>query len=97
MIKKVVKFLLLFFVICLSILFGSAFSSVFGPVLALVLMIGYNFFEGADHFFGIFLAFMGGMAMDIYSSVHFLGLYAVSACFLSIVMKLLIDRYVRVF
>ncbi|MDD4409958.1 MAG: hypothetical protein PHW52_04905 [Candidatus Pacebacteria bacterium] len=99
MIRDILKFLLFFIVFLLLTFFDSSFSNGFslGMMPILLIIAVYNFFEKSSYFFGIFIAFIGGIMIDIYPSPYFFGLYALSFSFLSICIKLLVDRYVRVF
>jgi rod shape-determining protein MreD len=99
MIKDIFKFLLFFFLFLFLVFFNSSIFYVFpwGILPIMLIVIVYNAFEKPNYFFGIMLAFMGGILIDIYSSGYIFGLYSICLSFLAISLKLLINKYVRVF
>lgn len=95
MIKEIVKTLVLFIIMYYVFLFEMSFLpffTFFNFLIPLVVLI--NVFEEPCGRIGLFSAFFLGLMLDIYSA-HFIGLMAVVFLLLSLLLKLILSRYVR--
>jgi len=95
MIKEILKTLVLLIVMyCLFLLEMSflPFFTFFSFLMPFVVLI--NIFEDPSGRIGLFSAFFFGLLWDIYSS-HYIGLMALSFLIISLLLKLILSRYVR--
>lgn len=99
MIKEIFKFLLFAVIFFLLIFWQSSLFYFWGwGFLPLVLIVAWlSFSEKPNSSFSIYVAFMAGFLLDIYSSVYFFGFYALVFSMVAIILKLIVYRYVKVF
>lgn len=69
----------------------------FIPNLVILLIAIFGLLEKTESIFsrGIFLAFIGGFFLDLYSS-HFFGFYTLISVFMVVAIKIILKRYVRI-
>lgn len=95
MIKEIFKTLLLVFIMYYAFLFEMSFLPFFTFFSFLILfVILVNVLEEPNGRIGLFSAFFLGLMMDIYSA-HYIGLMAISFLLMSLLLKLILSRYVR--
>lgn len=95
MIKQIIKILILSLAIYFWFIFESSyfpFLTFFSFLLSFIILI--NLFEDPHGRIGLFSAFLAGLLMDIYSS-HYIGLFAISFLFFSLLLKFILSKYVR--
>jgi rod shape-determining protein MreD len=95
MIKEIIKTFILFLIIYLWFILESSylpFLTFLSFLLIFVILI--NIFEEPQGRIGLFSAFLTGLLMDIYSS-HYIGLFAISFFILSLLLKFILSKYVR--
>jgi rod shape-determining protein MreD len=96
MIKEILKTLFLlagmYYLFLLEMSFFPFFTS-FSFLILLVVLV--NILEEPQGRVGLFSAFFLGLMMDIYSA-HFIGLMAISFLLVSLLLKIILSRYVRV-
>jgi len=96
MIKETLKTLFLIVVMYYFFIFEMSFLPFFTFFSFLILFVVLiNVFEDPCGRIGLFSAFFLGLMMDIYST-HYIGLMAISFLLLSLLLKLILSRYVRV-
>lgn len=98
MIKQIIKFLIIaVFLYLLIVLQSSVFPlSYLSFVLGFLFVLVFNLIEPSVNWTGIIIALWAGILIDIYSSTFFFGFYAIILMALSIVIKVIISRYVRI-
>lgn len=97
MFKKIlISIIILYFLVLLQASFFVHFAiwGVF-PDLVLILIIIWNVFEKPKNYLGLYIAFIGGFFLDIFSS-SFIGYNILILMVLIILIKLIFRRYVRV-
>jgi len=95
MIKLILKTLVLLAVVYYLFLFEISFLPFFSSFSFLMLFVVLiNTFEEPSGRIGLFSAFFFGLLWDIYSS-HYIGLMALSFLILSLLLKFILSRYVR--
>jgi len=94
------KFLILTFILYILVLLRTSFlvhfnikGFVFNLILITIIFI--NFFEERNKLSGIYLAFLGGFFLDIFSE-KFFGFYILISIAISIFIKLILKKYVRI-
>ena len=99
MIREILRFVLFVTIFLSAIFFSTVFKneSIWVLISATILLFIYNFLEKPNHSLGIIMAFAGGLFIDVYLSSYFLGLFALIFAFLAIIVKLLVNKYVKIF
>jgi rod shape-determining protein MreD len=99
MIREIIKYIIsgMLFLFCIFWQAGIPEFMSLGPLPILIMVLVYNFFEKPDKVLGILIAFTGGFLIDVYLSPHPLGIYALILSLSAAIVKLLVDKYVRVF
>ena len=98
MIKQIIKFLVIaIFLYVLIVLQSSIFPLHYlSFILGFLFILGFNLFESSSRINGVIISLWAGLLIDIYSSVFFFGFYAILFMALSILLKLIVSRYVRI-
>jgi rod shape-determining protein MreD len=95
MIKETLKIVALLIVIYYLFLFEMSFLPFFTFFsFSILLIFLINIFENPKGRMGLFSAFFLGLMMDLYSA-HYIGLMALGFLILSLLLKLILSRYVR--
>lgn len=96
MINKIVKILLIilfwFFLTILQTSFISIFTD-FNLVVALILII--NLIEDPESNFGLLSAFLGGLCLDLNSTLPF-GVFTISLILFSIIAKFILSKFLKI-
>jgi rod shape-determining protein MreD len=96
MINKIIKSLIMFFVLYYLLIFEMSFFTFFTFLsFSIILVFLINIIEEPKERLGIFLSFFLGLIIDIYSS-NYLGTAAISFLIISLVLKFILFRYVRI-
>ncbi|MDD2731732.1 MAG: hypothetical protein PHI53_00890 [Candidatus Pacebacteria bacterium] len=95
---KGLSFILLFYLLALLETTFLVFFNIFGVTLNLILIIVmlWNIFESSKSFFGLYLAFIGGFFLDVFSSSSFFSYNILLFLIISFVIKMVIKDYVRI-
>lgn len=65
------------------------------PNFVLLFIIIWNLLENSKKYFGLFLAFLAGFLLDVFSS-HFIGFNILILVSASLTIKIIVKRYVRI-
>lgn len=87
--------IIFYFLAILQTSFFSHFGvlgGIFNPIFIIVILV--NFIEKSEGFFGIFLAIIGGLFLDVFSA-GFIGRNVLILLGLSLIIKFTLRRYVR--
>lgn len=97
MIKKLLILIVILYLLTLLQTGFLAHFLVWGRVLnlVLILIILWNFFENPKNYLGLYTAAIGGFFLDIFSS-HFIGYNILILLGISILIKLIFRRYVKI-
>jgi rod shape-determining protein MreD len=96
MIKEIIKTLILAVVMYYLFIFESSYLPFFTCFSFLILFVlAVNFLEEPQGRLGVISAFILGLMIDIYSA-HFIGLVALSLLFVSLLLKFMLFKYVRI-
>ena len=97
MIKKFLIFIIVIYFLTLIQTSFLVHFMIWGKVLNLVfiLVVFWNLFEGTKKYFGIYLAFLGGFFLDIFSS-HFIGWNILFLGITAVFIKLVFKKYVKI-
>jgi len=95
--KKILVLVIFFYFLALFQTSFLAHFSIFGfvPNLIFIIVILWNFFEKPKKTLGIFSALIGGFFLDVFSSRP-IGFYIFILGAMSLFIKLIIKRYVRI-
>lgn len=96
MINKIIKSLIMFFILYYLLIFEMSYLSFFTFLsFAIFLVALINIIEEPREKLGLFLSFFLGLIIDIYSS-NYLGTAAISFLVFSLILKFILFRYVRI-
>jgi len=97
MIKKILlSIILLYFLTLLETSFFAHFNFLkWFPYTIFLVIIVYNIIESSKKYFGIWLSVIGGFFLDIFST-SFIGFNILILLALSLFLKFLFRRYVRI-
>lgn len=103
MVKKILIFAIFFYIVSLLqtsflVHFDIFSGSFWGAGLILFLIIILNLFEKPEDNSGIFIGFVGGFFLDIFSEnpFNFFGFYALISLALAIFIKFILAEYFRI-
>ncbi|PIS39688.1 MAG: hypothetical protein COT33_00700 [Candidatus Nealsonbacteria bacterium CG08_land_8_20_14_0_20_38_20] len=93
MVKKIITSLLFFYILAL---FQTSFLVHFSALnLILISIFFFNLFEKSEENFGLISALIGGFFLDIFSE-RAIGFYILILFLLSLFIKLILRRYIRI-
>lgn len=102
--KKILILALFFYFLVISqtsflIHFDIFWSGFLAPSLILITAVFLNFFESSKETSGLFIAFIGGFFLDIFSGeflgINFFGLWILISIITSLFIKFILKKYVR--
>ncbi len=99
MVKKIIFFVLFFYILTLIQVSFLTHFSLFGITLNLILIaiILINFFEKPEKKLGIISSFFGGFYLDIFSlNSEFFGFYTLISVALALFIKFFLKKHVRI-
>ena len=96
MIKEILKTVALAVIMYFWFIYESSYF-VFWTFFSFLLLfvVAINLLEEPKGRLGLFSAFLMGLLLDIYSA-HIIGLYAISFLLISLLLKFILSKYVRV-
>lgn len=100
MLKKIIFFIFLFYVLTLfqtSFLIPLSISGII-PNLILIVVILVNLFTRTSDISGLIVAFIGGLYLDIFSVnfFGFFGFYILISLIISLFLKFILKNYVKI-